>query len=213
MLGYVDPGEQGLAFCRQKKCFWSLVNILVPYNGSGTYVFDCAFFNYLLGDNPDYRLLLTYKSPVEKNRLSFTNKGAFPVLASGPPDVCTKDAIARYLSGLRTIHEERLSSLKGSGMPRPRRLLLSWLLPGRTSELAEEGRRLGLLTKSNLVIEYMEILGFRNDTLEAEAASAYVLYAIDSAKSRIYSLISGHRIELGVVSKLVDIEKVLSSIS
>lgn len=212
MLGYVDPGELGAAFCKQRKCFWSLVNILVPYNGSGTYIFDCAFFNYLLGENPDYRLLLTYKSPVERERLSFTNRGTFPVLAGGPSEICIKDAIAEYLSSLRSIHEERLSSMKGSKMPKPRRALLSWLLPWRGSEMEEEGRRLGMLTKSNLVLEYMELLGFRNNILEADAAPAYILYAIDSGRSRIYSLISGHKIELGVASRLVNIEKVLSSI-
>lgn len=214
--GFIGVTERLVEKCGSiYQCVWVETAIVKPYNSDTFYCVDCFFHNYSKSNTPESRLLLSYNSKTSPGKIMLDTGKSFRTI-NADRDICSKKGIEEYLLNLYESVRHRMNELinerdKSQKKISFRSMLLGLILPRQRDELQEEGIYWGSLTRYKIIMELLKLLGFENGVLRADVDSMYILYGFDK-KGRAAALIGSNVIELPNYNKLLDTEKVLSTL-
>ncbi|MGB9827738.1 MAG: hypothetical protein ACPLSM_04390 [Thermosphaera sp.] len=210
MLGYLDIADKLLSKCEKGNyCFWVPTGLIQPYEANGVYGFDCFFYKFLKNPVMGDRLILSFKLPFTAlSDISLTHSRGFPVV---PDDskLCSKSEIENYLINTNREFLDKIGQasekrkVEGQSKGILKRLIF---FGGKSSEADILYYR--LLTQYRFMNELSSLLGYRNETLNAEVKKAFILYLYESKTSSMYALMDGQELKLLNHSKLLDFEKI-----
>ncbi|MET1159515.1 MAG: hypothetical protein ABWW65_01005 [Thermoprotei archaeon] len=207
--------EKGLVnkYCYEGKiCFWGYGGLLVPENTSDVYVFDCSLHAYAFkeyAEQPESRILLSYKIPIPLKHLVFGGQYTFNVLAKKLPctakdiESCIRDAI----NAVESLIEEASKDYK----PITKRDMIKSIFWLQLEKAVKRGIYRGLLLRREMLMDLVGRLGFR-DTLRAQLKPAYILYSLDPAKQEFRALVRNKTIKLEAHKKMINTELILQEV-
>jgi hypothetical protein len=195
-------------------CFWATMALINPYESKDIYFFDCSMYAFVKKeylDKVESRLLLSFKSPFDLDKLYYGSKLSYKVLSTNTN--CSKLEIEKYVSSLINSVETGIAKTheKLSKMPK-RRLFLRFLIPVKDESEQVRGEYYGLLTKESIIREMINIMGYRNGVLSANVKPAHVLISLDTSRLEFQGLIMGKQVKLNAYRKLIDIPSLLRTL-
>ncbi len=210
MLGYLDVADKLVSKCgKGNHCFWVPTGLIQPFEADSVYGFDCFFYKFLKNPVIGDRLILSFKLPFTAlTDISLTHPRGFPVV---PDDskLCSKNEIESYLVNTKKEFLDKIGEAsekrKAEGQSRGilKRLII---FGGKSSEADIQYYR--LLTQYRFLNELSSLLGYRDDTLNAEVKKVFILYLYEARSSSLYALMDRQELKLLNHSKLLDFEKI-----
>lgn len=216
MASFISADDSLLnRYCEKDICFWGKAALITPFDRiKDTYVFDCSLHNYLAQDILENRFFLSFKSPIGIDKIVFGGRYNFRLLETTCK--CDKDEIEHYISNVIDSIEKRVTtawdqaskSLRGI-----KKMVLGWFIPRGGEEAEQLGYQIGVITRLRLLKDLIEMIGYRNGVLSANAMPVYVLYRLDMNKWKFSCIIGNKVVDLPAHDRLIDKQKLLQSIT
>ena len=195
-------------------CFWVDVASINPVGEKTIFFFDCTLYKYSrseYADKPDLRILLSFKSPFTIDELKYTNRGEYRKLDSTTP--CDKGDVEKCIT--TAINEMSREVERAWEVVQKTPKTPSWLrfiFPARDQRIEAKGAYYGVLTKRDLVVEIVKLMGYRENYLEAIVKQTSVLMSLNLDRNELYALIGNKPVKLEAHRKIINFETLVPAV-
>lgn len=215
-MQYIAVGDGILRkFCGLDQiCFWTPMALVNPAYTKDLFLFDCTLFRYVKDqfiDRIECRLLVSFKSPLSIEDIYYGGNLGYKELH--PSTNCDKEDVESYIATLLQSMNKEIKDLRDALTDRQRKKLSSRVLSFLRREYSDlKAIYYGSLVKARIMMDMIERLGYRNNTLNANVRGSFVLVSLDPKRDEYRALVIDRDIKLGAYRSLLDKERLMDAL-